>query len=360
MARVWNINNEPEKTSLIGLLQKAVQSANFNFMIGSGCSCPVIPTLGSIEKKIQELLVAEKFDEADWEVFIYLKPFLDAYSKLNVATDVDVTGVLSNYALFLRVIFKCLSRRENNILPKQATIFSTNYDLFIEKSFETLGMQAKLNDGFSRTPLLSNRFIFSPVEFFNSVFNNGNLYNYQVQIPAINLVKIHGSLSWQSEGDNIVFTTDWLKKSIEEHKELIVSKDKDGIRKFNQGFAVVLPKQDKFKDAILDQTYYDLLRIYANELDKENTLLIVVGFSFSDGHILEITKRALKNPTLKVVIFCHKSEEGKIFQKRFLPFNNVDIVISESSEIAFSDACLFMEKVLPSEPMMGERIPSAK
>ncbi len=360
MARVWHINNESEKKSLIGILQKAVQSANLNFMIGSGCSCPVIPTLGGIEKKIQDLLDAEESDEADLEVFAYLKSFLDAYEKQNIDSDAEVTWVLSNYVLFLRVIFQCLSKRENNILPKQATIFSTNYDLFVEKSFEMLGMQAKLNDGFNRTPLLSNRFVFSPVEFFNSVFNNGNLYNYQVQIPAINLVKVHGSLSWQSEGNNIVFTTDWLKKSIEDHKKLIVSKDKDGIRKFNQGFTVILPKQDKYKDAILNQTYYDLLRIYSNELDKENTLLIVIGFSFSDDHILEITKRALKNPTLKVVVFSHKSEEVKIFHQKFLPFNNVDIVFSESSEIAFSDACLFMEKVLPFESVIDEGVQSAK
>ena len=59
-------------------------------------------------------------------------------------------------------------------------------------------------------------------------------------------------------------------------------------------FYMILPKKDKFKETLLNRVYYDMLRIYANELDKENTLLITNGFSFDDEHILDITKRALK------------------------------------------------------------------
>ena len=54
----------------------------------------------------------------------------------------------------------------------------------------------------------------------------------------------------------------------------------------------------------MDSTYYELLRIYNNELDREGTLLVSFGFSFGDSHILGITKRALKNPTLKLVAFA--------------------------------------------------------
>jgi hypothetical protein len=260
--------------------------------------------------------------------------------------------------LFLKVITQCLSKRENNILPKQVTIFSTNYDLFVEKAFESLGMQVRLSDGFSRVPLLTNRFLFSLSEFFNSVSNNGNLYNYQVQIPSINLIKLHGSLSWQSQRENIIFSTDWLTKAIEEYKIALSSANISDKINLNQKFTVVLPKKDKFKDAILNQTYYDLLRIYANQLDRENSLLIVIGFSFSDEHILEITKRALRNPTLKVVIFCHKAAESCVFKDRFSPFNNVDVVFSETADVLFSDACLTVEKVLQAEDAVSKGISS--
>jgi hypothetical protein len=87
----------------------------------------------------------------------------------------------------------------------------------------------------------------------------------------------------------------------------------------------------------------------------ENTLLIVIGFSFSDEHILEITKRALRNPTLKLVIFCHESKGVDVFKDKFLTFNNVDIVHSEKSDVSFSKACLFIQDVLQMKNMRCER-----
>ena len=48
----------------------------------------------------------------------------------------------------------------------------------------------------------------------------------------------------------------------------------------------VFSLSNSFEQTILDQTYYDLLRIYTNELDKENTLLIAEGFSFAICYII--------------------------------------------------------------------------
>ena len=76
----------------------------------------------------------------------------------------------------------------------------------------------------------------------------------------------------------------------------------------------------------MDSTYYELLRIYANELDREGTLLVSFGFSFGDSHILDITKRALKNPTLKLVAFAFSDADRETFLKRFDGCNNVDII----------------------------------
>ena len=111
-------------------------------------------------------------------------------------------------------------------------------------------------------------------------------------------------------------------------------------------FSLVLPKKDKFKETILNQTYYDLLRIYTNELDRENTLLIAEGFSFADEHLLSLTKRALKNPTLKLIVFCYdKSPEE--YEDKFSPFNNVDIVYSEKGNIDFDKFNSIMLDILP-------------
>lgn len=72
---------------------------------------------------------------------------------------------------------------------------------------------------------------------------------------------------------------------------------------------VVNPTKEKFRHTLLNHTYYDLLRMFANELEKENSALFVMGFSFADEHIREITLRAANsNPTLIVYIVAHTSD----------------------------------------------------
>jgi hypothetical protein len=40
---------------------------------------------------------------------------------------------------------------------------------------------------------------------------------------------------------------------------------------------IVNPSKKKFEDTVLNETHYDLLRIYNNELEKENSVLFVMG-----------------------------------------------------------------------------------
>jgi len=90
-----------------------------------------------------------------------------------------------------------------------------------------------------------------------------------------------------------------------------------------------------------------MLRIFANVLDKENTLLIAEGFSFSDEHILDIIKRGLRNPTLKLIIFCYLKEELEAFSRKFSTFNNVEIVYSTVTNIDFQSFNDILHCVLP-------------
>lgn len=78
---------------------------------------------------------------------------------------------------------------------------------------------------------------------------------------------------------------------------------------YASGFRLVNPAKQKFADTVLGLTYYELLRLFANELDRNNALLIAFGFSFADEHILEITKRALENPKLMVWICCYCEDD---------------------------------------------------
>lgn len=337
------INIDLSRKELITSLQKAIQSANLNFLIGSGCSLPAIKTLGNIEKDIQEKLKSNNEEEAEKIIFDYLKPFVKSTKILKgKSLNVPYSKTLNNYLKFIGVISKILFERKSNILHKQATIFTTNYDLFIEKTSEQFPDFLLLNDGFKRTPALNNTFNFSTTEFFNTVYNTGNLYNYQVQVPSINLIKLHGSLNWQLKNGNIVDSLEYLKKA----EKLINNTEIAKMTKFNNLFSIILPRKNKFKETLLNQIYYDLLRIYANELDKENTLLIVEGFSFIDEHIFEITKRALKNPTLKLIVFCFEIDPSE-YKAKFSSYNNVDIVYSEEKNIDFETFITFLAELLP-------------
>jgi hypothetical protein len=86
----------------------------------------------------------------------------------------------------------------------------------------------------------------------------------------------------------------------------------------------------------------------SNELDKENTLLLSEGFSFSDEHIYEIIKRSLRNPTLKLIIFCYGENEIETFKAKFNMFNNVEIIFSSTNNIDFSVFNDLLLEVLPS------------
>lgn len=345
MARTLNIRDSNEKKVLSTILNKAAQSANLNFIVGSGCSDPAIKTLGNIEKKVQDCIDKKEHDKADRILFDYLRPFIISVESLRNTPDKNHVITLENYVAFLEIISEILFERKNNIIPRQTTIFSTNYDMFIEKASESLLGSLRLNDGFNRNPSLDSVFQFSTAEFFNSIYNNGNLYNYQVQIPSINLIKLHGSLSWISNAGRILFSLDHLAELKKEIGEVGRNGEIARVREINNKFSVILPNKDKFKDTLLNQFHYDLLRIYANELDKENTLLVAEGISFDDEHLLDITVRGLRNPTLRLVIFAHKKDELKNYETKFAKYDNVDIVYSKNKPINFKEFNIILREI---------------
>ncbi|GFE87808.1 SIR2 family protein [Steroidobacter agaridevorans] len=323
-------------------LSRSFQSGHINFMIGSGASWPAIATAGSIEQEIVKLFDSNKEDDGYLKLYDFLTtiqtPTNDLLADAENAKNAETVG---HYVKYLGIIEAILSERRTRLLPKQATIFTTNYDLFIEKaslSYPSL----RLNDGFSRTPSLNGRADYSSRTFFTTTSSTGNLYNYKVDIPCINLIKLHGSLSWKRDGDNVLF-------SVEKKPILPDDKSPAKVREFVDEYAVVLPQTKKFRTTLMESTYYELLRIYANELDREGTLLIGFGFSFGDEHILGITRRALKNPTLRLVAFAFSDADTEAFLKRFDGYNNVEVIAPPAGrKIDFKAFNEILGSVLPA------------
>ena len=121
MADIIEISENINKFAEI--MRKSIQSANINFLIGSGCSYPAIGILGDIENEIQEMIDSEEDDEAEKLLCNFLKPLVISASVLKSDTsEGDIEKTLENYIAFLNNISRILTKRKNNILPKQATI----------------------------------------------------------------------------------------------------------------------------------------------------------------------------------------------------------------------------------------------
>jgi len=298
-----DISDNDNTTELKSLLKKSFSSANINFLIGSGCSSEDIAMYGTIEKKIDEMtdeeLKKQKIKEFKQAV---INPHQDL-SKLCALKSVK------QYKKFLQSLSCVLEKRENSVSLRKANIFTTNYDLFIEEASNDIPII--LNDGFERKPNLLNKFKYSTNAFFNRTYNNGRLYNYNAEIPTINLLKIHGSLSWKKENEDIVFSNE-----------------------ISEQFIGIMPNNNKHEETLTKECIYDLLRLYSNELDKENTILVSVGFSFEDSHIMKLTQRGLKNSTLGLFIVCCDSDAKKQYELKFKNFNNV-ILIYDSKSLKF-------------------------
>jgi hypothetical protein len=328
MARIHTLTDSNEEIKRA--LTRSLQSAHINYLIGAGASFPAIPVAGSVEQEIAALYDSNQEEEGRARMYGFLAGVQQPTNDLiDGAANAQNAETVKNYAEYIGIIEVILMERRTNLLPKQATIFSTNYDLFVEKA--ALSYSAlRLNDGFARVPSLDGRMEYDSRSFFTTTSNTGNLYSYKVDIPCINLVKLHGSLSWKKDGEKILFSV--RKKAL-----LAEERTQEQVREFVDSHAVVLPQTTKFRTTLMDSTYYELLRIYANELDRENTLLIAFGFSFGDDHILKITKRALKNPTLKLIAFAFNDADRQAFVTKFDGYNNVDVIApDENAQIDFA------------------------
>lgn len=315
-------------------LSKIAEVSHLNFLFGSGASDPFIKPLPKIEQQMDEAEEKGKADEATKlkkEFFSkVMLPCLDIKSYL-FSKDKDdkkknkLTETYENYRSFLIEITRYLLSRKSTLLDKQVNLFTTNIDIFLEKVLEDAG--ANYNDGFigHMTPS------FRTSNFQTIIKKKSEYLERQSEVPTFNLYKLHGSLTWKLEDDKETISYSDLS-NLQGMGEL---KDKE----FNDSYSavqVVNPNRKKFATTVLESTYYELFRLYATELEKENTLLVVAGFSFGDAHILQVTRRAMdSNPTLTVCIFCHTKEKAEYYRKKFEGVryaNNLHLITDESGK----------------------------
>lgn len=309
-------------------LARSLQSGNLNFLMGAGASVPAIPAAGNIEQEIVSLLEAGDEQAARSRTFEFLSSVQEPTNRL-IADEVDddLARSIEQYQRFLNHLELLLFERRTTLLPRQASVFTTNYDMLLEKASEA-HRSLRLNDGFTRVSSLDPKMEFSSQNFFSTFYATGNLYDYKVELPSINLIKLHGSLSWENNEAGLVLGPSARQLPAIDRPEQVES--------FIEGCSIVLPGAGKYRTTLMEQTYYELLRIFANELDRENSLLLSLGFSFRDDHIRHIVRRSLKNPTLRIMSFAHQQSDVAYLAEEFKGYDNFIIVApEEDSSINF-------------------------
>lgn len=377
---------------------KDIQGKNLNFLIGAGASVGLVNTLdlSQLEESFEDLysdkqLTSQQRAALDLIWFkSWIQDTLITKEKIDEisAKKSDGRKTFENYKRFVNNLGNFLNR-EGYDKPKRANIFTTNYDSLFELAFDEVAQDQRMiyfNDG-SRGFL--NRYI-STENFNLNISHSAMSDNFQRSIPTINLLKIHGSITWDLEDQRIkatinndifkevIIAADEVINNIDlkdfsiidklffHKKKLSDAEEKDSLQslkselsmfneysqddffanlnetpspkllKFEKDYhklQVVNPTKDKFRETVFQQNYYQLLRMLSFELEKRDSVLIVFGFSFADEHILEIVRRSIINPYLKVYVICYNENSRRDLENKlgnvgpnkieFIPYRDV-------------------------------------
>lgn len=305
---------------LRGHLASLLQLENVGALVGSGASLAVGGlTLASVAAKFKAVVNAGKNLKPAWEalekqgfsaddieelfslLMIYsssvpLRPdkkHLELCYRALFATLLSGAELTSgaqkavpDHQSFLRKMV--LSRNPGQHAP---CIFTTNYDLALEWAAENESIE--IIDGFSGLHARK----FNPRVFDLGWYSTeargearfGNTYCY--------LGKLHGSLSWLMDEDEIIEVA-W---------RAVASRITEFVNKPEEltppACVIIPPSTGKYLDTV-GFVQGELFRRFAEYVDRQNTTILVNGYSLSDAHVNRLLLAGLQNPTFHMVLCC--------------------------------------------------------
>lgn len=191
------------------------------------------------------------------------------------------------------------------------SIFTTNNDMFNEYALDSLNIS--YINGFGGG---INRF-FNPA-YFNYTFSKRMDTSIEKYEPIENLVylyKIHGSINWLEDNSNANTYFNVREETSLQNLKYTPSNN-----------VLIYPTPTK-QNKSLGSPYTELFREFQKKLLDSNTVIFVIGYSFSDEHVNNIIHQALAtNSTINVVIFNDLSDKdiSKINDNRIFRIYGVD------------------------------------
>ena len=363
---------------------------NINFLIGSGASYGIAPTL---ELKIKQAngcphtvetlgKYFEDLGKKDLMALLLMHYYVECIKPVLLfdyeKADSEQRKVIEHYKGFLKSIAVLLSRKRAN---KQCNIFTTNYDSCFVQAIESLykenSFSINLNDGakgFEKKYLSARNF--NTVQYETSPF-----LQHKTEIPQVNLIHLHGSVFWKKE-DELAISVDYknkladldskgdIKSAVSRFSNIItgnadrledlencvqfLTDEYQFVEKYKK-LPIVNPTKWKFHETVFEEHYYQMLRYMSYELEKENSVLIVFGFSFADEHILNIVKRSLSNPKLKIYICCFTEAEEEAIRAKFSSADHIVYISLPNKYLCFEAFNLHVFNERPKE--LPEELP---
>ena len=182
----------------------------------------------------------------------------------------------------LQFFLKLLAARAPD-LPR-IRVFTTNYDLVIEKALDEAGIH--FIDGF-RGSLIRRLDLNS----YSSDFYRRPTMIRRSLMPiheVVHLYKVHGSLNWRTKQ----VSRDLMSRGIVQSTAPVT----------DDSLAVVYPTPTKETDT-LGYPYADLMRIFGATLSEPESALFVAGYGFRDEHLNRLIEQALAhNATMQLLI----------------------------------------------------------
>ena len=261
---------------------KILSSSHINFLFGAGVNGTAFPQINRFNKStdLLEKLLGEPFQnfengidnlKTDEEKKQVLDLFLEEFNEFSRSVDYNNKSI-KNIELLFSIINRLVEESENRTkTTKQVNIYTLNYDMIVEKVLENLGY---LCNSISSSNIKNHDKFFYMVGY-NFLFNKF--------VPTYLVSKLHGDI------DN-----------------------------------PILPGINKY-DSMIMANRFEILFKMKEKLSRENSVLIVVGYSGNDEHINKILKDCISSG-LTIYWFKFKKED-------YVPENMVDsISIIENEE----------------------------
>ena len=312
-------------------------SKNIGFFFGAGTSCALgIPDIVQLTSEVKSSLkdgAVKTFEiiNEDLKTMIHgrdvniedilnqIRRIRELTKESETKTYLDVCGSDAKTAddEICKAIYQIITAKEfsatltstkrffawYNLLNRDFTkeVFTTNYDLIIEKALEAT--EIPYFDGFVGS--------FEPFFWQESV-------DYQVQHGDltknwIRLWKIHGSLSWF-----------WRYSEETKSYRIIRIGNITNVADIKNEL-VIYPSKDKYDSSRKQPfiAYFDRMRDY---LLSGELLFVITGYSFSDQHINEIILNCMRqNNRLSVIVFFYKDADVEALYKSCSAYLNLHV-----------------------------------